>query len=129
MLIGILTGTDVWDPPRGTLLTHVHAGTLGWITLSAFAGAIWMFADPEDPGTARLANLSIVALSLHVLAFWSVDLTTVSVQRPIGGALALVAMVWMFAWVLRQKRGRSWDVAQLGMALAPEASTRQHLGV
>ena len=29
--IGILNGTDLWDPPRNTLLAHVHAGTLGWI--------------------------------------------------------------------------------------------------
>ena len=26
IVIGILNGTDVWDPPRNTLLTHVHAG-------------------------------------------------------------------------------------------------------
>ncbi len=31
VVIGILNGIDVWDPPRNTLLTHVHAGTLGHI--------------------------------------------------------------------------------------------------
>jgi hypothetical protein len=118
VVIGILNGTDIWDPPRNTLLTHVHAGTLGWITLSVFGGAIWMFGSPDDPSARLLANSSIAALSLYVLAFWSVDLTTSSVQRPIGGALAFIAIVWVFVWVLGRKRRQTWDVAEFGMALA-----------
>jgi hypothetical protein len=118
VVIGILNGTDVWEPPRNTLLTHVHAGTLGWLTLSIFAGAILMFASPEDRSSNAVANFSIVALSLYVLAFWSVDLTTSSVQRPIGGVLAFIAIVWMFVWVLRAHRGTTWNVAQYGMALS-----------
>lgn len=118
VVIGILNGTDVWEPPRNTLLTHVHAGTLGWITLSVFGGAIWMFGRPDDRSGNTLATFSIVALALYVLAFWSVDLTTSSIQRPIGGTLAFVAMVWMFVWVLRSHRGKTWNVAEYGMALA-----------
>jgi hypothetical protein len=118
VVIGILNGTDIWDPPRNTLLTHVHAGTLGWITLSVFGGAIWMFGAPGDPSARLLANSSIAALSLYVLAFWSVDLTTSSVQRPIGGTLAFIAIVWVFVWVLGRKRRQTWDVAEFGMALA-----------
>lgn len=118
VVIGILNGTDVWDPPRNTLLTHVHAGTLGWITLGVFGGAIWMFGSPDDDSSRVLANFSIVALSLYVVAFWSVDLTTDSIQRPIGGTLAFIAMSWMFIWALRKKWGTRWNVAELGMALA-----------
>lgn len=118
VVIGILNGTDVWDPPRNTLLAHVHAGTLGWITLAVFGGAIWMFGSPDDDSSKRLASFSIAAIALYVLAFWSVDLTTDSIQRPIGGTLAFIAMVWMFVWALRHMRGRVWDVAELGMALA-----------
>jgi predicted membrane protein len=117
-VIGILNGTDVWDPPHNTLLTHVHAGTLGWITLAVFGGAIWMFGSADDNSGKTLANVSIVAIALYVLAFWSVELTTDSIQRPIGGTLAFIAMVWMFVWALRKKRGTTWDVAELGMALA-----------
>ena len=118
VVIGILNGTDLWDPPRNTLLTHVHAGTLGWLTLSIFGGAIWMFGDSADRSSRAVANFSIVALSLYVLAFWSVDLTTSSIQRPIGGALAFIAIVWMFLWALRAHRGTTWNVAQFGMALS-----------
>lgn len=118
VVIGILNGLDVWEPPRNTLLTHVHAGTLGWITLSVFGGAIWMFGSADDRSSNLLANLSIAALALYVLAFWSVDLTTSSVQRPIGGTLAFIAIVWMFVWVLRTHRGKTWTVSEYGMALA-----------
>lgn len=118
VVIGILNGTDIWDPPRNTLLTHVHAGTLGWLTLSIFGGAIWMFGSPGDRSSNTLATFSIVALVLYVLAFWSVDLTTSSIQRPIGGTLALIAIVWMFVWAMRAHRGRTWTVPEYGMALA-----------
>lgn len=117
VVIGILNGTDVWEPPRNALLTHVHAGTLGWITLSVFGAAIWMFGSEEAPSRG-LANFSIVALAVYVLAFWSVDFTTVSIQRPIGGTLALIAITWMFVWVLRAHRGRRWTVTEYGMALS-----------
>ena len=118
VVIGILNGLDVWDPPRNTLLTHVHAGTLGWVTLGVFGGAIWMLGGDNRQSASRMATFSVVALSLYVLAFWSVDLTTSSIQRPIGGTLAFIAMVWMFVWALRQMKGRRWDVARLGMMLA-----------
>src|SRR5690606_41134195 len=39
VVIGILNGLDVWDVPHHTLLTHVHSGTLGWITLGVFGAA------------------------------------------------------------------------------------------
>ncbi|MEA1902837.1 MAG: hypothetical protein U9N56_04850 [Actinomycetota bacterium] len=120
VVIGILNGIDVWDPPRNTLLTHVHAGTLGWITLAVFGGAIWMFGGGGKADAGRLPMFSIVALSLYVLAFWSGDLldTTESIQRPIGGTLAFIAMVWMFVWVMRAKRGEKWNVAEYGMGLS-----------
>jgi hypothetical protein len=120
IVIGILNGTDVWDPPRDTLLTHVHAGTLGWVTLGVFAGAIWMFGGDGKASPGALPLFSIVALALYVLAFWSPDIfnTTESIQRPIGGTLAFIAMTWMLVWVLRSKRGQTWNVAEFGMALS-----------
>jgi hypothetical protein len=77
-----------------------------------------MFGSADDTSTKNLANFSIVALALYVLAFWSVDITTTSIQRPIGGTLAFIAIVWVFAWVLRAHRGKTWNVAEYGMALS-----------
>ncbi|HZD24089.1 MAG TPA: hypothetical protein VE569_11920 [Acidimicrobiia bacterium] len=120
VVIGIMNGTDLWDPlPRNTVLAHVHAGTLGWITLAVFGAAIWMYGSPDDDSATALANYSIVALAIYVLAFWSVDLTKpTNIQRPIGGTLAFIAMIWMFVWAWRRMRNQSWDVAKLGMMLA-----------
>lgn len=120
VVIGVLNGTDIWNPPQNTLLTHVHAGTLGWITLSVFAAAIWMFGRGSNSNPGPMATFSIVAMSLYVFAFWSGDIfnTTESIQRPIGGTLAFVSIVWVFVWVLRQKRGEKYTVAEFGMALA-----------
>lgn len=117
VVIGILNGTDLWEPPPGALITHVHAGTLGWITLAVFGGAIWMRADSD--GVDTLATYSTIALAAYVVAFWSVDLTSpTTIQRPIGGTLAFIAIVWMLVWYFRTLRGRVWTVAQLGMGLA-----------
>src|SRR5260370_4003755 len=45
VLIGIFNGFHFVDLPRAVLLTHVHAGTLGWITLVATGAAFWLYAD------------------------------------------------------------------------------------
>lgn len=116
VVIGILNGLDIWEPPHGALITHVHAGTLGWITLAVFGGAIWM-RDGAD-GAEPLATYSVIAIAAYVLAFWSVDLTSpTTIQRPIGGTLAFIAIGWMLVWYFRGQRG-AWTVAQLGMGLA-----------
>lgn len=118
VVIGILNGIDVWDPPRGTLITHVHAGTLGWITLAVFGAAIWMVGH-RGSDTRVLATYAIAAISTYVLAFWSVDLTgTTTIQRPVGGTLAFIAIGWMIVWFLRAKRDTTWTIPDFGMALA-----------
>ncbi len=48
VVIGILNGIDAVDFGRNTLLTHVHAGTLGWITLGVVGGV-----DLGVPGRRR----------------------------------------------------------------------------
>lgn len=119
VVIGILNGIDVWDPPRGALITHVHAGTLGWIALAVFGGAIWMIGGEEASKANGLAVFSIVAFGAYVLAFWSVDFTSpTTIQRPIGGTLAFIAMAWMLWWFFAKRSGRPWTVPQFGMGLA-----------
>ena len=53
--IGIVNGLDLVDfstaDMRNTLLTHVHSGTLGWISLGIIATAMWLARS----GDARLA--------------------------------------------------------------------------
>ncbi len=57
------------------LLTHFHAATIGWITLSALACALWFFSDqpnitPRYVRTASiLAWIGVVAVTGYVAAF------------------------------------------------------------
>src|SRR3989304_10572631 len=71
VVIGILNGLDLVEFDHNTLMTHVHSGTLGWITLAVLAVCGWMFGGaqgPEQGGTsgsrpwrwlARLPPLSL----------------------------------------------------------------------
>jgi DNA-binding CsgD family transcriptional regulator len=43
--IGILNGLDIIDFDRKQLMSHVHAGTLGWITLGFVAACLWIFSE------------------------------------------------------------------------------------
>lgn len=112
VVLGILNGTDLVDLPHGALLAHVHAGTLGWITLSVFAAAAWIFGAADMPRLLR--DGSIVAVVLYVAAFWA----DVEEIRPFAGTLMLAAIVWFAAWVFRARAGRTLTVPRLSILLA-----------
>ena len=114
VVIGILNGIDVWDPPRNALLTHVHAGTLGWITLSVMGAAIWMFANEKVGDGSALAVYSIGAVALYVVAFW----VGTGLYRPVAGTLAFVAFAWLLWWVLRAVPGGGMNVPKLAILLS-----------
>lgn len=111
IVIGILNGMGVWEPSREMLLTHVHAGTLGWITLSVFGAVILIFGGD---GSRNVAIFAVAATVLYVIAF----ATTTGVFRPIAGTLELVAIVWMLAWVSRRYGSSGKSTGQLGILLA-----------
>lgn len=125
-VIGILNGLDVVTFSRAWVVTHVHAGTLGWITLAMMGAAIWMFAqrfDPDDEALSSetvgdlrvrgLAIFSIVAIALYVAAFAS----GITWLRPIVGLLTIVASVLFLLWMIRRARLVGLDVARLGMIM------------
>jgi hypothetical protein len=112
VVMGILNGTDLVDLPHGALLAHVHSGTLGWITLSIFAAAAWIFEMADMPLLLRRG--SIVAVVLYVAAFWA----DVAEIRPIAGTLMLAAIVWFAAWVFQARSGRTLTVPRLSILLA-----------
>src|SRR2546427_7093668 len=63
VLIGILNGFHFVELSRAVLLTHVHAGTLGWITLVATGAAFWLYADG---GSALKRHARGVAIGMSV---------------------------------------------------------------
>ena len=112
VVMGILNGTDLVELPHGALLAHVHSGTLGWITLSIFAAAAWIFGTADMPRLLR--NGSIVAVVLYVAAFWA----DVDEIRPIAGTLMLAAIVWFAVWVFQARAGRPLTIPRLAILLA-----------
>ncbi len=120
VLIGILNGLDLVDFSHSQLLTHVHAGTLGWITLAVFAATLWMFSegrtlDEQALIRARLfANLAAAAIALYVIAFLIGDTTL----RVIMGALALTAIGSFIGWAMRQRKHVEMTVPRLAILAA-----------
>jgi hypothetical protein len=118
IVIGILNGAGLWSPSHALLLTHVHAGTLGWITLAVIAAALRMFRDGADDaavaGARRMALFAVVTTVIYVVAF----ATTAGVFRPIAGTLMLVAIVWALVWTWGRYGASAKSSAQLGLLLA-----------
>lgn len=117
IVIGILNGMDIWQPSHNMLLTHVHAGTLGWITLAVLGAAMLMFGKDADTADARRANTlawsAVAATVLYVIAF----ATGTGIFRPIAGTLMLVAIVWALVWVWSQYASSDRSTSKLAMLL------------
>lgn len=124
VVIGIANGTDVVTFGRRAVLAHVHAGTLGWITMCVFAASFWLFAMGERPGNisiraARvLTGMSIVTLPAFALTFAA----TFGSVRAIGGAVAMVPIVGLFIWMLDRMRHVELTIAHVGMLAAAGTS-------
>ncbi|MEO8208038.1 MAG: hypothetical protein ABI598_03300 [Chloroflexota bacterium] len=93
VVIGILNGADAVEFNNDQILTHVHSGTLGWISLALIATAMWMFNAVDR----RLALVIGVLIPIYVGAFYTGNLPA----RAIGGTALLVAILWVLAWVWR----------------------------
>lgn len=95
-LIGLANATKVFGAiSQDTLLTHLHSGTLGWITMGVIGVAVWMFGGGSST-VARSIMLSAVATAAYVLAFWSGNF----VARAIFGSIELVVIIGWWWWVL-----------------------------
>jgi len=102
-LLGLLNAFQISGPlSRDTLLTHLHSGTLGWITMGVIGISIWMFArDREDLDAPVI--LSALATAAYVMAFWS----GVFILRGVFGLaeLAVIAYWWWFVYARVQAQG------------------------
>jgi len=133
IVIGILNGIDlvafstegegpvrmVGAAGHRALVTHLHAGTLGFLTLAIVAGVFRMFTGGEvDEATgerARWVGLAMAwTIALYVVAF----ALTEGVLRPVTGALVFVATILLLVWVVRRMWATSVTVAQLAVFLA-----------
>ena len=120
--IGILNGTDLVDFDRKVVLSHVHAGTLGWITTSVFAASLWLFGRGASDGETRFARgvtrYAMVALPVFALSF----AFTYGRARAVLGLAALIAIILMFGWVSARARHIELSTVHLGFLAAVATS-------
>ncbi|MGK2928784.1 MAG: hypothetical protein ACSLFO_04320 [Acidimicrobiales bacterium] len=120
--IGILNGTDIVDFDRKVVLSHVHAGTLGWITTSVFAASIWLFGATASGRAVRwgriLTWLSVIVLPVFALTF----AYTYDDPRAILGTVALLVIVGVFGWVVMRARQIGLTTVHLGFLAAVATS-------
>lgn len=121
--IGMLNGLDLVEFDHNVLMTHVHAGTLGWITLSVFAVGGLMFSTPAGAtgGPTKgsrpwrwITWLAVVAVPILVIAFWTGDFT----YRALASVPVFVAIVGMYAWLLVASRTATLTTPRLSLVAA-----------
>ena len=107
--IGILNGADAVDFDRNQILTHVHAGTVGWMTLTIVASAFLLFRASDR----RLVIALAVLVPLYVFAFYTGSFPL----RAIGGVALLAAIGWLLAWVWQQYLAGERSLPRLAVTL------------
>jgi cbb3-type cytochrome oxidase subunit 1 len=115
--IGIFNGFHFITLSRAVLLTHVHSGTLGWITLTALAAAYWLYSDADDRLARHGRGVAIgmaVWVPLYVLAFLSGN----SIARAVFGTPVLLLILGIVAYLLRARGTTAMSVPRLGVMLA-----------
>jgi len=94
-LIGLVNATKIiGNLDQNTLLTHLHSGTLGWITMGVFGIAIALFA--REGVRAPAVTLSALATAAYVIAFWSGNFFA----RALFGTIMLATIFGWWAWVV-----------------------------
>ena len=95
-LIGLTNATKIiGDVNRDTLLTHLHSGTLGWITMGVFGLALALFGRNGSTVGPNVL-LSALATAAYVIAFWSGNFYA----RALFGVIMLATIFGWWAWVL-----------------------------
>ena len=107
--IGILNGADVVEFDRNQILTHVHAGTIGWLTLTIIASTFLLFRATDR----RLLLALAVLVPLYVAAFY----TGLFGLRALGGVALLIAIAWLVVWIWGQFLAGERSLPRLAVTL------------
>src|SRR6266542_3655557 len=116
-LLGLANATQLFGAlDRNTLLTHLHSGTLGWITMGVIGIAIWIFAREGEDLFAPVM-MSALRTTVYVRAFRS----GVIILRGVFGLseLAVIGYCWWFVYTRAQAQGGvgRLDISKLSVVL------------
>lgn len=96
---------------RGQILVHLHAGSIGWITLSAIGFGIWVVTGQRQVGpdyerqVQRLGWAAVIAFACYVPNFWlAFGPVGLTVLLPIFGTLSVIVLWWAAIFVIGQLR-------------------------
>jgi len=120
VVVGILNGTDAVDFGHETLMTHVHAGTLGWISLCVFGASLQLFCvgmSPDGGQATFIRNLPVVSV-ISITGYVAIFFVTTGIWRPIAGAVTLIVAACWFGWVLARSRSVVLSVPRLAILAA-----------
>jgi hypothetical protein len=109
IVIGILNGADAVEFDRNQLLTHVHSGTVGWLTLTIVASAFLLFRATDR----RLLLALAVLVPVYVLAFYTGNF----MFRAIAGTALLAAVAWLLYWLWNQYFSGERSLPRLAVTL------------
>ena len=102
--IGLFNGQHIVTLSQDVILTHVHSGTIGWITLGVFALSLWLFgqneAERSHPFMHWTSVIAAVAVPVYVLAFLSGNY----LARAIFGFPVLYVMAVFLGWIAMKSR-------------------------
>jgi len=109
IVIGILNGADAVEFDRNQILTHVHSGTVGWLSLTIVASTFLLFRAASRPLTLALAIL----VPVYVLAFYTGNFTF----RAVSGAALLLTIAWLLWWAWTTYLGSERTLPRLAVTL------------
>ena len=109
IVIGILNGADAVDFDHNQILTHVHAGTVGWLTLTIVASTFLLFRTANRQLVLALAIL----VPIYVVAFYTGSFAL----RALGGTALLIAIAWLLVWVWQQFLAGERSLPRLAVVL------------
>ncbi len=109
IVIGILNGADAVEFNRDQILTHVHSGTVGWLTLTIVASTFLLFRAADR----RLMLTLAVLVPIYVLAFYTGNFPF----RAISGTALLAAIVWLVYWAWTTYLANDRTLSRLAVTL------------
>lgn len=107
--IGILNGADVVEFDRNQILTHVHAGTVGWMTLTIVASTFILMRAADR----RLMVALAILVPIYVAAFYTGSFAA----RAAGGTVLLIALAWLLVWIWQQFLAGERSLPRLAVTL------------
>ena len=120
--LGMARGLGIIDfEDRNQVLTHLHSGTIGWITLGIMGTVLVLYSRPNRaPSADAFLTWScwvlVITVPVYILAWWTGNLPF----RAIGGAALLAGIVMYVVWLVREAARigyRNLTTPQLGAVI------------